>query len=396
MKSIMKIQRRALSALCCVALALAALGGCGSSAEGGNSAELESLQAQLEDMQRELDELKGSQTASEGVPAANANAKSAESTPTPQLNPTNANGNFREAHGALKVVNGRLLDQNDEPVRLYGMSTHGLSWYPQYVTEETFRSLRDEWGINCVRLALYTAENGGYCTDGDQSMLRNHILNGVNHATNLGMYVIVDWHILSEQDPNVYKEQAKEFFDWVSSSYGGYTNVIYEICNEPNGYATWDSVKSYAEEVIPVIRANDPDALILVGTPTWSQDIDKALADPLSFDNVLYTLHFYAATHKDELRSRLKKCANAGLPVFISEFGTCDASGNGGNDFAQTEEWMKLAEDYNISTVAWNLSNKNETSGVFANGCEKLSGWSDADLKESGVWLKNYFGGLSR
>jgi endoglucanase len=298
---------------------------------------------------------------------------------------------FAAQHGALHVEGTQLTDQYGEPVRLYGMSTHGLSFYPEYVNLDTFTTLRDDWNTNCVRLAMYTAETNGYCTGGDRDNLKSIVKNGVEYATELGMYVIIDWHILSDCDPNIYKQDAIDFFSEMSETYAGYDNVLYEICNEPNGYASWDSVKSYADEVIPCIRANDPDSIILVGSPTWSQDIDKALAEPLDYDNVMYTLHFYAGTHKDDLRNRLESCVSAGLPVFVSEFGTCDASGNGGNDFDSTEKWLELLERYNISFMCWNLANKNESSSVIRSDTQALYGWSEDELSEAGKWIRNYW-----
>lgn len=112
------------------------------------------------------------------------------------------------------------------------------------------------------------------------------------------MYAILDWHVLNERDPNVYKSQALAFFKEMSASVSGYGNVLYEICNEPNGPA-WSSIKSYAVDVIDTIRANDPNSVIIVGTPTWSQDVDTAAADPIARSNIMYTLHFYNFTTKE-------------------------------------------------------------------------------------------------
>lgn len=298
---------------------------------------------------------------------------------------------FAELHGALSVEGTELVDENGDPIRLYGMSTHGIAWFPQYVSYDTFRTLRDDWDTNCIRLALYSDEYDGYSSGGDQEELKSLVKNGIDYATELGMYVIVDWHVLHDQDPNVHREDALSFFREISSLYGDNTNILYEICNEPNGCATWDSVKSYADEVIPAIRENDPDAVILAGTPAWCQNIDQAAASPLAFDNVMYTLHFYAATHTDDLRSRLEGAVNSGLPVFISEFGMCDASGNGGNDFGQAEKWMELIDKYNLSFFCWNLANKAETSCVLKAGCEKSSDWTEEDLSESGRWIRERF-----
>lgn len=311
---------------------------------------------------------------------------------TPATEPPHAPADtFTALHGALSVNGTNLTDQNGDPVQLYGMSTHGIAWFPQYVNYDAFRTLRDDWNTNCVRLALYSDEYNGYSSGGDQEALKDLVKNGIDYATDLGMYVIVDWHVLNDQDPNVHKEDAISFFREISSLYSSHTNILYEICNEPNGYATWDSVKSYANEVIPVIRENDGDAVILVGSPTWSQDIDQAAASPLEFDNIMYTLHFYAATHTDDLRNRLETCVNNGLPVFVSEFGMCDASGNGRNDFSQAAKWMELLDKYHISFFCWSLANKAETCCVLDPGCEKTSDWTENDLSESGLWIRAQF-----
>ena len=297
-------------------------------------------------------------------------------------------------HGALHVENGKLTDENGNTVQLYGMSTHGIAWFPQYINYDSFRTLRDDWNTNCIRLAMYTAEYGGYCAGGDKEQLKQLVRDGVSYATELGMYVIVDWHILSDCDPNQNKDEAIAFFREMAEVFADNDNVLYEICNEPNGGTSWDSIKSYAEEVIPVIRAQKPDAVILVGTPTWSQEIDKAAASPLDDSNVMYTLHFYAGTHKDDLRNRLETCVQNGLPVFVSEFGMCDASGNGANDFVSTTKWLDLLNKYQISFCCWNLANKEESSSVFKASSTALSDWTDDDFNESGRWIRDYFRGM--
>lgn len=289
--------------------------------------------------------------------------------------------------GKLKVEGAQLLSEAGEPVQLRGVSTHGLAWFPGYVNQDFFSELRQEWNANVVRLAMYTAENGGYCTDGDKTQLMQLIDDGVAYATEADMYVIVDWHVLNENSPLVYKDQAIDFFKTVSAKYASNNNVIYEICNEPNGSTTWADIKDYANEVIPVIRTNDPDALILVGTPTWSQDVDQAAADPLEYDNIMYTLHFYAATHKDDLRNKLVSAHEAGLPIFVSEFGICDASGSGQIDYDSASAWIELLDSYNMSYVCWNLSNKDEASALFKSSCSKTAGFIEDDLSAEGTWL---------
>ncbi len=297
------------------------------------------------------------------------------------------------AMGALSVDGTKLVDGSGNPVQLKGISTHGLAWYPDYVNEECIRQLKEEWGINVFRLAMYTAEYGGYCSGGDKENLKTLVKNGVEYATDNDMYVIIDWHILSDGNPNTYLEDAKDFFGEMSEEYADYTNVFYEICNEPNGGTAWSDVKSYAEQVIEVIRENDGDGIILVGTPNWCQYVEQAAADPIEgYENIMYTLHFYAATHKEDLRDAMVRAVEAGLPVFVSEYGICDASGSGGIDEYQANQWTELLDRYQISYVAWNLSNKSETSAVIKSSCSKVSGFAEEDLSDSGRWLYKMLG----
>ena len=184
-------------------------------------------------------------------------------------------------HGALSVSGNSLVDANGRAVQLKGVSTHGLAWFPEYISKEAFKGLRDDWGANAVRLALYTEEYGGYCSNGSKSQLKEKIQEGVQAATDLGMYVIIDWHVLSDQNPNKHKNDAITFFREMAEKYKNQSNVLYEICNEPNGGTSWTQVKSYAEAVIKEIRAIDANAIILIGTPTWSQDVDIAAKNPI-------------------------------------------------------------------------------------------------------------------
>lgn len=290
--------------------------------------------------------------------------------------------------GALHVEGTKLCGSNGEPVQLRGISTHGIAWFPDYINADCFAQLHNEWKANVIRLAMYTAESKGYCTDGDKEYLKGLIRSGVQYATDQDMYVIIDWHILSDNNPNIHLEEAKSFFAEMSAEYAGADNVLYEICNEPNGGTEWSEIKSYAQEVIPVIRANDAHAVIIVGTPNWSQFVDQAAADPITgYENLMYTLHFYAATHKEDLRGRMAAAIDGGLPVFVTEYGICDASGNGAIDMEQANQWADLLDQYHVSYVAWNLSNKDESSAMLLSSCSKISDFKTEDLSESGKWL---------
>lgn len=389
----MSIFRKTLSCAVLAALGTCALAGCGrqdTSNEAAASASSEASAAITETVSQ-------STASSEQTSSSEASgAQPAETEPAVSEAPSVYDSTPYGQHGALHVENGKLTDADGNTVQLYGMSTHGIAWFPQYINYDSFRTLRDDWNTNCIRLAMYTAEYGGYCAGGDKEQLKQLVRDGVSYATELGMYVIVDWHILSDCDPNQNKDEAIAFFREMSETFADNDNVLYEICNEPNNGTSWDSIKSYAEEVIPVIREQKPDAVILVGTPTWSQEIDKAAASPLTFDNVMYTLHFYAGTHKDDLRNRLETCAQNNLPVFVSEFGMCDASGNGANDFDSTTKWLDLLNKYQISFCCWNLANKDESSSVFKAASTALSDWTDEDFNESGRWIREYFRSMPR
>ena len=281
-------------------------------------------------------------------------------------------------HGQLSVKNGQLVDKSGKGYQLRGMSTHGLTWFPEFVNESAFKTLRDDWNTNVVRLAMYVDEWGnGQCYMGNKSGSLELLEKGVDICIKL--------------DPSKYTNEAKSFFETVSKRYAKYPNVIYEICNEPNGGASWSgNIKPYAEKIIPVIRKNAPNSVIIVGTPTWSQEIDKPLSDPLNYKNVMYAFHFYAATHAG-LRSNVENCVAQGLPVFVSEFGTCDASGGGANDFNETQKWLSYFDKQGISYCNWSICNKDETCSVLRPGTSANGNWSESDLTENGKWMRNWF-----
>ncbi len=291
-------------------------------------------------------------------------------------------------HGQLSVKGANIVDKNGDVFQLKGMSTHGLQWFPQYVNKNSFRSFRDDWGVNCIRLAMYTEENG-YISSKEK--LEKEVRNGIDICVDLGLYVIVDWHILSDGNPNTHKTEAIEFFKEIASDYNDEPNIIYEICNEPNGNITWDGdIKPYCEDLIKEIRTLDGDAVVIAGTPTWSQDIDKAEASRLSDENTVYALHFYAATHTQWLRDRVSACAKKGLPIFVSEFGTCDASGTGGNNLTETESWLKLLDENKIGYVNWNISDKNETSACFKPNASADGDWTENDFSDGAKFFLNW------
>ncbi len=298
---------------------------------------------------------------------------------------------------ALHVEGTHLMDEDGRPVILQGVSTHGIGVYPEYVSEESFRTLRDDFGVNVIRLSLYTQAENGYCEGDDARRTEQEAIldKGVKACEALGMYVIIDWHILSDGNPQIHADEAEDFFRRMSAAYADVTNVIYEICNEPNG-SSWESeIVPYAERIIPVIRENSPQSLILVGTDTWCQDVDEACAKPLEFGNIMYCLHFYAGTHKDDLRNRLRTVLDQGTPVFISECSICNADGRGDADYESANAWMELIKERGLSYIEWNLSNKDETCAMIVPDCAKLANWHSCELSKTAVWFREQMRGLA-
>lgn len=306
-------------------------------------------------------------------------------------------------HGKLKLatVSGYsapvIVDESGNPYQLRGASTHGVQWFPEYINKAALQSLRDEWGVNMVRLACYVTQYNGYTTGG-QAIMDQKIQEGVAAAKELGMYIIVDWHI-HEENPHTTKSNAEEFFRKYATMYKDYDNVIFEICNEPTGVQWYtgsgDDLYSYCKDIVEIIRNCGSDALIVCGTNTWSQDVEDVAKKPLKddgFENILYTFHFYSGSHYSDKMDKVKTATAAGTPIFVTEFGICDASGNGGFDTANADAWIKLCDDNNISYACWSLCNKNESASYLSTSCTKTDGgWVESDLATTGVWLVNTY-----
>ena len=306
---------------------------------------------------------------------------------------TNVASNNTNPTGGLRVSGTKLVDTSGNAVQLRGVSTHGIQWgeMKPYVNQQAVQTLHDDWNANVFRIAMYV-EEGGYMSGGNQTELKKLIDDGVKYATDLGMYSIIDWHVLN-YSPDRYTEQAKAFFAEMAQKYADNDHVIYEICNEPVGSNWNNNIKPYAEAVIASIRQYDSDAVILVGTNTWSQDVDDVIGNRIDDANTMYVLHFYAATHKDNIRNKLQKALDAGIPIFVSECSICDASGNGGIDYDSANTWLNYLNQNDISFVAWSLCNKAESSALIKNSCSKLYGWTDDDLSDTGKWFKKAISG---
>lgn len=299
-----------------------------------------------------------------------------------------------ERYGYLQVLGTDLCNEAGEKVQLRGMSSHGLQWHGKYCNEDVLRFLRDDWNVQLWRCAMYVSE-GGYAQG---KGIRFTVIDGVEAAIKLGMYVIIDWHVLSDKDPLLYQSAAEEFFYQMSSTYGDVPNVIYEICNEPNGDdVTWEgNIKPYAEDIIPIIRERAPKSIIIVGTPQWSSDLRSAWESPIEGQtNIMYTRHFYAGSTQEAGRQNISEALKHGIAVFVTEWGTTLDSGDGGVFEKETLDWTAFMEKNNISWANWSVNNKGEDSGVLKYNKDRggKGGWTDDDLSPSGLLLRRILRG---
>ena len=289
---------------------------------------------------------------------------------------------FVGEHGALRVSGNRVVDAHGQPIQLRGMSFFWSQWTDFYVPQNV-DVLVDDWKATVVRAALGVENDGGYLANPQPNV--DKVRAVVDRAIARGVYVIIDWHDHHAQD---HAAQARSFFEQMASTYGEQPHVIFEVYNEPMD-VEWPVVKTYAEDIIRAIRGAGSDNLIIVGTPTWSQDVDVAAADRIMSDeNVAYTLHFYADTHKQFLRDKATIALNAGIALFVTEWGTCSADGNGSVNEGETQTWLDFMRDNSISWANWSLHHKDEACSAIAPGAGATGPWRDDQLTTSGRLVK--------
>lgn len=279
----------------------------------------------------------------------------------------------------LSVNGTQLVNEAGEPVVLRGVSYFWHNWGPRFYNQESVKWLADDWGVNVVRVAMgieYDEPELTYNEDPEKAVeIISRVIDG---AIEHGVYVIIDFH-----SHDLELDLAKTFFADMANKYGEYPNVIYEIFNEPI-HDSWEDVKSYSEQVIAVIREIDPDNIILVGNPHWDQDLHIVADDQIEgVSNIMYTLHYYAATHGDFLRERGDYALSKGAPIFISESAGMEATGDGPLDYEKWQAWQDWAEERKISWITWSVFDKNETSSFLYPSASDTGPWLEEDLKES-------------
>ncbi len=289
-------------------------------------------------------------------------------------------------NGKLKLIGNQLSNECGNPVVLRGISSHGLQWFPNCTKDNTLKELTDNWGIDVYRLAMYVQRSEqGYLTN--PTYWKSYLDTWVDKCGDLGIYCIIDWHVLNPGDPYNNLTEATDFWIYMASKHGHKKHVIFEICNEPNGAGVdWNRVKAYADGVIPKIREVAPNTIIIVGTPSHSQDVDRAAASPLQYENIMYALHFYAGTHYTSLMKRADAAMAKGLAIFISECGTTDASGNGETFFTTFDDWIIWMKKNKLSWIVWSFADKSEASALLAPNSCASGKWTN--LSASGTYIK--------
>jgi endoglucanase len=296
--------------------------------------------------------------------------------------------------GRLQAQGSQILGEDGQPAQLRGMSLFWSMWMDKYWNPEAVAWLAEDWHADVLRAAMGVDEAGGYLKPADwlpdsKAFNMNLMETVVNASLDLGLYVIVDWHSHHAQ---LFEEEAKDFFSEMAQRYGHHPNVIFELFNEPTNLNWSTEVKPYHEAVLGSIRKHS-DNLVILGTPTWSQDVDVACEDPVDDENVAYTLHFYAASHSGPLRQKAQAALDNGCALFVTEWGTCRATGNGTVDFDETQRWLDWMDERAISSANWAVSDKPESCSALQPGAAADGRWSPSvsqDLTWSGLRVRNY------
>jgi endoglucanase len=280
------------------------------------------------------------------------------------------------------ALGNRIVDQQGDTVVLRGMSLYWSQWQGSFYNEDAIRWLRDDFRVTLVRAAM-AVDMGGYLSN--PAVEKAKVKAVVDAAIKLGIYVIIDWH---DHDAHLRLQQAQDFFEGMAQAYAGYPNVLYEIWNEPLDYSWAGVIKPYHEAVIPRIRAHDSLGIIILGSRNWDQDVDEAALNPVGGKNIAYSLHYYAATHKQSYRSKALTAMNRGAALIVTEWGTGEASGDGTLDTTETRQWWAFTDQHGISWCNWSVAALGETTAALRPGASPTGGWTAEDLSPSGAFVR--------
>ena len=295
-----------------------------------------------------------------------------------------------QRHGKLSVSGSDLVDEHGDVVQLKGPSSMWLNWETNgyAISPSGVQFLRDDWHASVIRAAMGVEPSGAYLTN--PAKAKADVRAVVDNAIALGLYVIIDWH---DHAAHLHRDQAIAFFTEMAQAYGELPNVLYEPYNEPMQVTWANDVKPYHEAVVAAIRAVDPDGVIILGTTTWSQDVDIAARAPVAGTNLMYTLHFYSCTHSQNLRTKADSARAAGKAIFVTEWGATDADGGTTAHPAlcldEAQAWHNWMNHYQISWTAWKMDDGTDQSCYFKPGTPATGNWSDAQLTGHGPFVRD-------
>ncbi|WP_316846833.1 glycoside hydrolase family 5 protein [Pedobacter psychrodurus] len=304
------------------------------------------------------------------------------------------NVDFVKRNGALKVMGGKILNSKNVEPQLRGVSLSWSIWGgKKYYNADVVNWLQSDFNISLLRVSMAVQPDGGYLQNPvEQEQL---VSNTIDAAIKKGLYVLIDWH---DHHANEHLEQSKKFFAGMARKYAGTPNIIYEIFNEPEKIE-WQTVKDYAVKVITEIRKYDAENIIIVGSPHWDQDIDVVAQDPIrGFSNIAYSFHFYASepSHQELLMERANEAIVAGLPIFVTEWGVGEASGDGKFDLGKTAKWFDWMEKNKLSWANWNITDKKETTAILQPGASLSGNWKLDMLTPAGLYIRTQLKKLNK
>ena len=268
----------------------------------------------------------------------------------------------------------------------------------EFWSEEGVTSMVNDMKIQIVRAAMATGKEdwtkGKYIGYEVQPEAQTNFMKAVVEAAiKQDIYVIIDWH---SHEANTQTQNAVKFFGEMAQKYGNYDNVIFEVFNEPQK-VEWNVIKNYADAVVAEIRKYS-DNLILVGTPEWDQYPNRAIGGEINDPkkNTAYTFHYYSGTHCISGMhpgnqywacegEHAIEAMNAGLSVFVSEWGTTTADGKGGIA-GDNDGWQNWMNENKLSWANWSASKIPEGSAAFSSGATKTS----LQYSNSGNQVKGY------
>jgi len=296
-----------------------------------------------------------------------------------------------ERNGQLAVVGNHLVNAKGEEVQLKGPSSMWLNWENSGYAKDMkgITQIRDAWGGSIIRAAMGVEPTGAYLTD--PARAKADVTAVIDNAIALGLYVIIDWH---DHKAHLHLDQAVAFFTEMATKYGGVPNVLYETFNEPEKLVWATEVKPYHEAVVAAIRAVDPDNIIILGTPTWSQDVGIAAGDPVVGTNLMYTLHFYSCTHTAPIRSRADAAFVAGAAIFVTEWGATNADGGTEKNpqlcLEEAATWHAWMNARKISWTAWKFDDCADKTCFFQPNVPTTGPWTDAMLNGHGAFVRQH------